>query len=42
LADAIRIEQDFSRAHSLSRDLGDMETRRQRVMERGRAQKENR
>jgi enoyl-CoA hydratase len=42
LADAIRIEQDFSRAHSLSRDLGDMETRRRRVMERGRAQKANR
>jgi enoyl-CoA hydratase len=39
LADGLRIEQDFSRAHSLSRDLGDMETRRQRVMERGRAQK---
>ena len=39
LADGLRIEQDFSRAHSLSRDLGDMDTRRQRVMERGRAQK---
>ncbi|HXN85235.1 MAG TPA: enoyl-CoA hydratase-related protein, partial [Candidatus Binataceae bacterium] len=42
LADAIRIEQDFSRAHSLSRDLGDMETRRRLVMERGRVQKANR
>ncbi len=39
LADGLRIEQDFSRAHSLSRDLSDMDARRQRVMERGRAQK---
>jgi len=41
VGDGLRIEQDFSRAHSLSRDLGDMDTRRQRVMERGRAQKAN-
>ena len=39
LADGLRIEQDFSRAHALSRDLSDMDTRRQRVMERGRTQK---
>jgi enoyl-CoA hydratase len=39
VGDGLRIELDFSRAHSLSRDLGDMDTRRQRVMERGRAQK---
>jgi enoyl-CoA hydratase len=39
LADGLRIEQDFSRAHSLSRDLTDMDARRQRVMERGRTQK---
>ena len=39
VGDGLRIEQDFSRAHSLSRDLSDMDTRRQRVMERGRAQK---
>jgi enoyl-CoA hydratase len=41
VGDGLRLEQDFSRAHSLSRDLGDMDTRRQRVMERGRAQKAN-
>jgi enoyl-CoA hydratase len=39
LADGLRIEQDFSRAHAMSRDLSDMDTRRQRVMERGRTQK---
>jgi len=39
LADGLRIEQDFSRAHALSRDLSDLDSRRQRVMERGRAQK---
>jgi len=39
VGDGLRIEQDFSRAHSLSRDLSDMDARRQRVMERGRAQK---
>ncbi|HVN29956.1 MAG TPA: enoyl-CoA hydratase [Candidatus Binataceae bacterium] len=39
VGDGLRYEQDFSRAHSLSRDLSDMDTRRQRVMERGRSQK---
>jgi enoyl-CoA hydratase len=39
VGDGLRVEQDFSRAHSLSRDLSDMDARRQRVMERGRAQK---
>ena len=39
VGDGLRYEQDFSRAHSLSRDLSDMDARRQRVMERGRAQK---
>ena len=39
VGEGLRYEQDFSRAHSLSRDLSDMDTRRQRVMERGRAQK---
>lgn len=39
VGDGLRIEQDFSRAHSLSRDLSDMDARRERVMERGRSQK---
>jgi len=42
VGDGLRIEQDFSRAHSLSRDLSDMDTLRQRVMERSRAQKATR
>ncbi len=38
LGEALRIEQDFFRAFNQSRNLGDMETRRKAVMERGRTQ----